>query len=410
MTITVFKEGPILERANQRDPTKRVFWRGWAEVDDSNRVFLCGEWGHEHGEQQVSRREITAAGREDSIRDKAAQQVDYKTRCKMEKEGYKLKISDAEPPRKKVRTEKKCIDTNDKDSVPLVMLAKTMDMDKLEKLDYPLMAQPKIDGFRCLVFRDRNGRVQMYSRTREIFHGMASMKARIAALPIWTAGAPGSFGSGRLYLDGELFEPGISFQSLSSKLRKGQNRPDFDCDGVGFQVFDCFDLDHPTVGFADRISLLRRGLDAQLIQCLDVRVVNNAADVHAALVDFLAAGHEGAMVRWPTKPYQFRVRSSWLQKVKEMQDDEFEVIGFKEGEGSCKNMAVWECVRELPDKTRVTFSVLPGGDREANKAMFLNAPSYIGRRLTVQYFSFYDSGRPRFPTGKGFRESFDLES
>jgi DNA ligase-1 len=40
-------------------------------------------------------------------------------------------------------------------------------------------------------------------------------------------------------------------------------------------------------------------------------------------------GYEGIMVRNPNSPYEISKRSSYLQKYKEFDDDEFEIIGFQ---------------------------------------------------------------------------------
>ena len=52
------------------------------------------------------------------------------------------------------------------------------------------------------------------------------------------------------------------------------------------------------------------------------------------------------------------------------------------------------------------FSVRPKGTREQRKEYFKNGFRYVGKKLTVIFQEYEDSGIPRFPVGKDVREGY----
>ena len=94
------------------------------------------------------------------------------------------------------------------------------------------------------------------------------------------------------------------------------------------------------------------------------------------------------------------VRSVDLLKYKEFFDDEYEVVGFKEGEGGEKGCVLWTCKTEKG----TTFHCRPRGTREDRTELFQKGASYIGKKLTVRFQELTDDGIPRFPVGIAFRD------
>jgi DNA ligase-1 len=84
-------------------------------------------------------------------------------------------------------------------------------------------------------------------------------------------------------------------------------------------------------------------------------------------------------------------------------ENEFEIIGFHEGEGDDIGTVIWEC---KIDDLKI-FSVKPKGSREIRRDYFLNAANYIGKKLTVIYQEMTADGIPRFPVGKEIRDYED---
>jgi DNA ligase-1 len=113
-------------------------------------------------------------------------------------------------------------------------------------------------------------------------------------------------------------------------------------------------------------------------------------------------GFEGVMVRDKSGPYEPDKRSKYLQKYKEMMEEEFKIVGYHDGVGKFKGTVVWTCEIE-PGKT---VDVTPKGTLEYRKKLFESANKYIGKKLTVIFFGYTADGSLRFPIGKAIRENY----
>jgi len=112
-------------------------------------------------------------------------------------------------------------------------------------------------------------------------------------------------------------------------------------------------------------------------------------------------GYEGCILRNINGLYRTNYRSHDLQKYKEFIESEYEIVGFKEGDGRDKGTVIWIC------KTHdSTFSVRPRGSIEMRKELYENGNNYIGKKLTVIYQELSEMGIPRFPVGKSIRDGF----
>jgi DNA ligase-1 len=93
-------------------------------------------------------------------------------------------------------------------------------------------------------------------------------------------------------------------------------------------------------------------------------------------------------------------RSIDLLKYKEFQDDEYEVIGFEQGQGLEDGCVIWVC-RTAEGKT---FHCRPRGSRESRCELFQQGANHIGKKLTVRFQELTDEGIPRFPVGISLRD------
>lgn len=83
-------------------------------------------------------------------------------------------------------------------------------------------------------------------------------------------------------------------------------------------------------------------------------------------------------------------------------EEEFKIIGFHEGKGDEKGLVIWDCIT----KEEKPFSVRPKGNAEQRKELYNNGNKYIGKKLTVIFQEYHESGIPRFPVGKAIRENY----
>ena len=85
-------------------------------------------------------------------------------------------------------------------------------------------------------------------------------------------------------------------------------------------------------------------------------------------------------------------------------DDEFQIVGFKDGEGRFEGCVIWNC--KLPNGG--TVDVTPKGSLEQKKKWYKEAEEYIGKLLTIKFQGYTKDGNLEFPVGIGFRMADDL--
>lgn len=200
--------------------------------------------------------------------------------------------------------------------------------------------------------------------------------------------------------DGELYnhEYHNRFEDLLSKIR--QEEPSEGYEAVQYHIYD---LPHPTLTNKERneyLQSLKPLFENTPIHIVETLVVNNEDELMEAFEHFVAQGYEGCMVRNADGLYVNK-RSYDLQKIKEFDDSEFEIVGVKVGtKGSMAGKAVFTCKL---NETETFDCKMKGSLDELTK--YANDPSLaIGRILTVKYQGFTKYGVPRFPVGLRFRE------
>lgn len=152
----------------------------------------------------------------------------------------------------------------------------------------------------------------------------------------------------------------------------------------------------------DEIKVLLKPLKSKIVLRVRTEEVKNLNEVKEYFTQFVEEGYEGIMLRNKKGLYRCNYRSHDLQKYKEFLEDEYKIIGFKEGDGRDKGSIIWIC--ETPEKRE--FSVRPKGTMEYRRELFENGEKYIGKKLTVIYQELSELNVPRFPVGKDIREGY----
>jgi DNA ligase-1 len=174
---------------------------------------------------------------------------------------------------------------------------------------------------------------------------------------------------------------------------------------VNLWVYDCVN-DAP---FESRLQTLKTFFDKHKftqIHLLPTEECAKREDLKGFHDKYVLEGNEGLMVRNKQGLYQLGARSYDLQKYKEFQDDEYTIVGFKEGDGLEKGCVIWIC--EVPSapkgtKDKKQFAVRPRGSHEERAEAFKTASDQIGKKLTVRFQELTDDGIPRFPVGIAIR-------
>jgi len=277
--------------------------------------------------------------------------------------------------------------------VPMPMLAHKLS-EKEKHVKYPCFVQPKYDGTRSIGLRGLGKGVPcLFSRQRKAYPHLEHIQAVLQKLP---KGSP---------LDGELYTTKHKFQKIvglvKQKTIKEEDKEKHN--DIQLHVYDIVD---DTKTFEERYAELQKlfkdyasVIGSVLQLCPTVRITKKE-DLKPKHDEYVAAGFEGLMIRNPKGLYAVGQRSADLLKMKEFEDDEFEVVDFYEGEGREAGCVMWRC----KTKDGKLFGCRPEGTHEERAALLRRGPSFIGKMLTVRFQELTGDGVPRFPVGVAFRD------
>lgn len=259
--------------------------------------------------------------------------------------------------------------------------------------------QPKLDGHRCTW---QNGQLLSGNgKPIDLPHIVEEIHAR---------------GLQDLPLDGELYLHGISLQAIGSLVKK----PRAESLELSFHIFD---LMLPSVQFVERHVALATAMGEQpfqsasgekpgilrLVSTVKVDSEESALAMHRL---YMSQAYEGSMRRWGLVGYQDGKRSPYILKGKDMDDDEYEVIGYKEGTPFAEvvdgrvvrtwHVPVW--LLSVGPDTKQTFEALCYGTRAEKDAEWADRDSRVGKMRTIRHFGFTPAGIPDLPVDKGQRE------
>ena len=268
--------------------------------------------------------------------------------------------------------------------VPLPMLAH--DYNKRGKsIVFPCYAQRKLDGVRCFAISGKG----LFSRNGKAFPHLEHIRAEIDRLPAGTI------------LDGELYSDDLSFQTIVGLVKKETLKP-ADAEHMKKIFLFVYDTLRPGTN-AERNAWLSSLFASNKFATLRPLVSDECAgleDVKRLHAQYVEEGYEGLMLRNKAGQYKVGHRSTDLQKYKEFIDEEFTIVGFKEGDGVEKGCVLWRCVTA----GGLEFDCRPRGSREDRIALYANGGKAIGKKLTVRFQEWTDDGRPRFPVGLAIRD------
>lgn len=298
-----------------------------------------------------------------------------------------------------------------------------------KKATFPCMAQPKLDGVRCMF----DGTLAWTRNLKEHKpHITRMLRERYPNLPEG------------LVLDGELMLPSPwTFQKTVSVVKKyypqkvdpaplpepvggrdlyykviEEDLTYVSSDLLQYHVYDCYwsHLDMKIkktmvcpVPFHERMKTV-----AEVVEDFPVVTtkLENLDEVERLLIHFMKEGYEGLIYRNPDGPYTHGRSGRDLLKYKKSVDEngdvvdvldgEFQIVGAIEGQGKDRGTPIWVCRISATDER--TFKARPMGTYEWRREAWTNRVSYYGKMLTVKYQELSDEGIPRFPIGVGVRD------
>ncbi len=280
-----------------------------------------------------------------------------------------------------------------------------------EKIKFPVLATPKIDGIRCLVIGgkalSRSFKPIPNNHIREMIEKYC----------------PEGF-------DGEIL-CGEGFNDVQSMVMKRDGTPNF-----RYLVFD-YVLNSLIEPYAERIKNLQ-GFCAQnpmihdVVDILIPEVANNLEELQAIMQKHLEQGHEGTMIRDPGSPYKCgrsSLKEGYLIAIKYFEDGEAEVIGFEElmhneneqerdafgnSERSSKkeNMVPGNTLGALivrkDDGTEFKIGTGQGLTKALRQEIWDNKEKYLGKLAHYRSQPHGVKDKPRIPVWHGFRSREDM--
>ncbi len=352
-------------------------WSVWTEGSN-----ILTEYGQVNGKKQTSKKKAEAknVGRSNATtpEEQAVEEARSMWNYKVERK-YKESKEQAE-----------------KEPILLPMLAKDFAKHK-KKVTYPCLIQPKLDGLRCLAMWNQDQtEIKLRSRAGKEFYIPHIQQCLQKAL------GPNEI------LDGELYIPGESFQTITSLVKRFQD----DTYRLEYHVYDYADLEDPELNNDQRNEIvgevvfdrIKKKKGKHPIEMVKTEFAAREEEVYHYHNKFVSEGYEGAIVRSPGEPYKFAYRSDGLLKLKDFQDEEYRIVDYTNGKGKFENCAIWVCETENGD----TFQVTPKGTFEQREQMYEEAEDYLNCWLKVRFQEKTDDGIPRFPVGIGVRIPEDM--
>lgn len=292
------------------------------------------------------------------------------------------------------------------------MLAAKLDWNKVR---YPVLVSPKVDGLRCIVSGGRAmSRTWKEFPNRHLRHNIARYAEFLELC------------------DGELVvgsptHPNVYNASMSGLMSEG-GLPIFQ-----FLIFDL--LRDQRAPYVDRVRALR---DIALedsappwVKLLKQTICRTREDLELAEEKYLAMGYEGVIVRAPKAPYKqgrSTVTQGYLLKLKRYFDAEARVIGsvelmhndnpaFEDAQGRTARTSHQAGQRPgnklgalvvQPLEGGIPFNIGTGFDDDARIALWKDRDNLQGKIVKFKYLPHGMLNAPRHPVFLGFRDERDM--
>lgn len=243
--------------------------------------------------------------------------------------------------------------------------------------------QKKLDGHRCLI-TSQEGELIAYTRQGK----------PIPSIKHILRGLTGRLSEGTT-IDGELYCHGVKLQTIGSWIKREQP-------ATANLFFVGYDLisDERYVERHRELSEIVAGVDTGApgrVVALPYSSYEGEETTRRMFRTVRDQGFEGLMLRLDRRGYEAGKRSSSLLKIKEFEQDEFKVVGFKV---SSTGWAICECVTE----DGKTFDCSAPGSVAEKTEVLHRQDKYLYRYLTIDFAHWTDDGLPFQPTAVRWRE------
>lgn len=282
------------------------------------------------------------------------------------------------------------------DDSKLCMLAKTF---KFDKVSYPRIAQPKINGYRCTInpvlikdglFGDRYD-IEFRSREGNTFK-LNSLKQYLLDKGIFNDTNIAFMLDNNISIDGEIYHPRSTIYDIKTMVSKDDKRLEF----WGYDLME--------MGFkqSDRLVRLREMFEFQtILDYKDLPLYNKPdsgsgkrfyiipnlycrSDKQAVQMRnyFISIGFEGLILRDTEAEYQFGRRNDSMVKFKVIYESRHKVVDIIPEGIQRPDLPKFVLLNDLND---VTFNGSIIGSHSSQKQYLIDKDKYIGKVVEIEY-------------------------
>ena len=239
------------------------------------------------------------------------------------------------------------------------------------KVIFPCVIQPKLDGCRAIYIPDRN---VLRSRQQKVFENLDHITDELKGV--------------NLILDGELMLPSeYSFQDTISAIKRKNENTEL----LQYHVYDVVMNNQNYTRRWRYLEDLFHNNKFSNIELILKTTVCNSQEIQDYHLWFKEGGFEGSIIRNLDYPYEQNKRSPSLLKLKDILSDEFEIVDVKYDN---RNAAYFVCNKNNPNAKTPTFEVCPTGSLDNRKTK--DYQKFIGKWATVNYYDLTDDFAPKF--------------
>lgn len=283
-----------------------------------------------------------------------------------------------------------------------------------------LYESKKLNGIRCFIFISKGKVIKFESREGKEFKFFHHLQKDIEELELFYKRT--SLKDLDVILDGELFNPLISFEAISPLVNADDYRDVVDPESsivyntkdIHFHCYDFISLDHKQDSFYERFVngfFLNEVPKESSLRLVESSPVHSEEEMVVRATSYIEDKYEGLMLRIGSSPYEFNKRTNSLLKYKIMNQDEFLIKDIYLAENDSTKIMITLYNSFGKDFNYESFDCGLKGNKEENLKYFTNKEDYIDKSwLTVDYQVLSSYGVPLFPVGVIIREGFVNET
>jgi len=249
------------------------------------------------------------------------------------------------------------------------------------------LSSPKLNGVRCIYTRDGAVRGLRSQNLKTRYVGFDRLE--LACRSICDA-------NNLSFLDGELYIPGASLETISLLVRDRANYELSEKFAVEFRISAVGSATNPNMIGQEMVNLMEQNIPKQgMVSYIPQKLIRNTplSILDEANAVMNAGMNEGIILRNPDSIYS-GVQSDNLLKVKGITSGIFTVVGFTQSAttGFTSYMSVEGTINGINKTSRVY-----GLNEEEEQELWMNQTSYLGKQVLIIYMGLTSTGNLRNP-------------